>query len=430
MARRAWIGIGLLTAVLLSGTASADGRVHVVVAGESLGALAGRYGVTVEQLRRWNDLDDDTIRVGQELTVGPGPTVRYRTVPGDTLGCIAQRFGVPLPRLLEDNPHVSARRLEVGQTLVLRGGEDPREADARAASTTVTVERGDTLSGLAARHGVSVARIAAANEGLDADARLVAGAELTIPVAPTVLHEVSRGETLSAIAQRYGVTVARMRRWNPEVRPDRLRVGARLRVRPARRSESVGAAFCGHVVGSVPVGRHPAYVLRDPERSWATARTVARLRRGFDAVRRAHPRAARVRVHDLSLRGGGPIDDHRSHQSGRDVDITYFQRRGCGRAGCPLERVDPDELDVRRQWTLLRHWLRRGEVEAIFVDYALQAPLYREARRRGATAAQLRAWFQYPRGRWHDGGRIRHFPNHRDHLHVRFACADDEPRCR
>jgi LysM repeat protein len=418
--------LALALATGVAASAAADDGVHVVAAGESLVELAGRYGVSVEQLRRWNDLEGDTIRVGQELTVDPG--LRYTTVPGDTLGCIAQRFGVPLARILADNPHVSPRRLEVGQTLTLRGAVDPR-VEAQPAATRVSVEPGDTLSDLAARHGVSVEDVLAANEGLDPD-RLRVGAELTVPGRPAIVHRVARGDTLTRIAARYGVELATLRAANPGIEPDRLRVGAELTIRGGRRSESVGAPNCGHIVGSVQLGPHPAYVLRNPERAWGTATTVARIRRGFDAVRRAHPRAPRVRVHDLSLRGGGPIDDHRSHQSGRDVDITYYQRRGCGREGCPLERVDPDELDVRRQWTLLRHWLRRGDVEAIYIDYVLQAPLYREARRRGATRAQLREWFQYPRGRWHADGAIRHFPNHRDHLHVRFACRRGEDDCR
>lgn len=399
---------------------------HVVASGETLSQLAVRYGVSIEELRRWNELADDTIHAGQELTVDPG--LRYTTVPGDTLGCIAERFGVPLARVLEDNPHVSPRRLDVGQTLVLRGGVDPRGAGGRS-STRVTIEPGDTLVGIATRFGITVGELQRANEEID-PGRLQVGATIDVPAAPPVVHRVAQGENLTRIAARYAVEPQQLLEWNPDIEPDRLRVGVELTVRPGRRSESVGRANCGYIVGGMQLEPHPAYVVRNPERSWGTATTVTRIRSAFDAVRRAHPRAARVRVHDLSLQGGGPIDDHRSHQSGRDVDITYYQRAGCRAEGCPLRRVDPDALDVRRQWTLLRHWLQRGEVEAIYVDYALQAPLYREAQRRGATPGELEAWFQYPRGRWHADGLIRHFPNHRDHFHVRFACARGEPDCR
>ncbi len=44
-------------------------RVHVVRAGETLGRIARRYGVRLEQLRRWNGLRSDRVAVGQRLTV-------------------------------------------------------------------------------------------------------------------------------------------------------------------------------------------------------------------------------------------------------------------------------------------------------------------------------------------------------------------------
>ena len=244
---------------------------------------------------------------------------------------------------------------------------------------------------------------------------------------------------------RRGVRVEQLRAWNG-IRGDVLRVGQELAVEEAQpedgpaapadravtetsRSESVGSPSRGAIEGGEPLGEHPGFVLRDASRSYATRRTVARIHAAFDAVRRADPHGPRVRVHDLSLAGGGPINGHLSHQSGRDVDITYYQRRGCGADGCPVRTVRPGGLDARRTWRLLRHWLERGQARAIFVDYSLQEPLLREARRTGVTAAQIDAWFQFPRGPSRDEGVVRHFPNHVDHFHVRFACHRSETRC-
>ncbi len=408
-----------LFALSVTSEAWADPHVHVVAAGESLDALARRYDTSVEALRQLNDIEGDRIVVGQALTVEPPDVLRYTIVPGDTLGCIAIRFGVSLDAIREENPDLHGR-LEVGRTLRLPGGHDPHDE-------SVEVREGDTASAIAARLEVSVEDLARANDGVNLE-HLAVGAHLHVPVS-TTSHRVREGETLTRIARHYAVSVDDLRRWNPDVEPRALRPGTELSVRPGRPSESVGAPTCGWILGDVPVPEHPAYVLRNPDRSWATRLTALRLTHAFDAVARAERDGPRVRVHDASLPGGGPIDDHRSHQAGRDVDITYYQRHGCGGEGCPLRRVDPDELDVRRTWRLLRQWLRRDEAEAIFVDYALQAPLYREARRRGATTEELERWFQYPRGRWHHDGVIRHFPNHRDHLHVRFACGENEARC-
>lgn len=173
--------------------------------------------------------------------------------------------------------------------------------------------------------------------------------------------------------------------------------------------------------GGVQLPAHRGYVVRDPSRSWGTVDTIERLTDAFDEVLQADPLAPRVRVHDLSLENGGPMRDHRSHQTGRDVDITYYQR-SC-KSECVGGRVAPSELDAAREWRLLRSWLQRGAAEFIFVDYALQRPLYEQAKSAGATPRELAQWFQYPRGRTSHTGVIRHVPNHANHVHIRFQCA-------
>ena len=66
----------------------------------------------------------------------------------------------------------------------------------------------------------------------------------------------------------------------------------------------------------------------------------------------------------------------------------------------------------------------------IFIDYRLQAKLYKYARRKGVSNSKLDRWIQYPRGRYEPRGIIRHFPNHEDHLHVRFVCPYSDLKCR
>lgn len=56
----------------------------------------------------------------------------------------------------------------------------------------------------------------------------------------------------------------------------------------------------------------------------------------------------------------------------------------------------------------------------IFLDYEVQARLYKFARGRGTPEADLEAIFQYPRGKDALVGIVRHWPHHTDHLHVRF----------
>jgi LysM repeat protein len=87
-----------------------------------------------------------------------------------------------------------------------------------------TVQPGDSLRALAERHGISVATLVAANELTDPDLLLV-GQELLIPSINGVVHRVSAGENLSQLAERYDVTIDALLKTNAldgEPRPDVL----------------------------------------------------------------------------------------------------------------------------------------------------------------------------------------------------------------
>jgi len=307
--------------------------------------------------------------------------------------------------------------------------------EVRADSLEHTVALGETLSAIARRLGVTVEQILALNPELDSD-RVRAGQRIAIMALEErrerVSYTVQPGDTLRRIAQAHAVSLHELMRWNPAVDPERIRAGRELAIypkEPESRSESVGSPARGQIVHARRLPSGMGYAVRAPERAWGTDETVRSVVAAFARARSEHPSAPRLWVHDLSLRGGGPIDDHRSHQSGRDVDIAYPQKDCSGRL-CGFRRLGPRELDAEVAWTLLQYWLERDLLEAVFIDYRLQAPLYREARARGASAEQLARWFQYPRGRSGSLGVIRHFPKHADHMHVRFACDPSDLACK
>lgn len=194
-------------------------------------------------------------------------------------------------------------------------------------------------------------------------------------------------------------------------------------------SESIGSAHNGHLANGIQASNGPGYRLRDRGRAWGTAETLRWLNSGFRAVLRHFPRSPTVMVHDISHQHGGRMGGHKSHQSGRDVDIMYYQR-SCRDDVCRIGKVSPANLDAKRQWRMLESWVKQDRAEFVFVDYSLQEPLYRAAKAAGASRAELSAWFQWPRGATASAGIIRHVPNHADHLHVRFACPKDDNRCK
>jgi len=237
---------------------------------------------------------------------------------------------------------------------------------------------------------------------------------------------------LGSIAQRFHVRPREILRWNDGLRPARLTRGQHLRIYSEVRdsaSESIGKPNRGTLAHAERLPRNPGYAIRETARAFGTLETTQWIADGVDAVREEFPGTPRIAVHDLSARRGGRLRGHRSHQSGRDVDLSYYQRR-CGNRPCPFHRVDPAQLDLARQWALLQHWLERDRLEYVFMDYTLQRALYAYARTHGASRAQLSHWFQFPRGRRNRLGVIRHYRGHRDHLHVRFVCPDTDEDCR
>jgi LysM repeat protein len=306
------------------------------------------------------------------------------------------------------------------------------EADEPAVAPLVhRVAAGEVLGTIAAHYGVSVQQILDLNPGLDAD-RIREGKSIAIGgERRSVRYAVQPGDSLSSIAKANEVTLSELRRWNPKLDPDHIRAGQELSIypkKPASLSESVGTPSGGQLVHARRLPPGAGYVLRTPERSYATDETVRGIVAGFEHLQRREPKAPRVWVHDLSLRRGGPMTEHRSHQSGRDADIAYPQKHCEG--VCDFRRLEPSDLDAARAFTLLQYWLERDMLEAVFVDYRLQAPLYQYARAQGATREQLHRWFQYPNGRDYPLGVIRHFRKHDDHMHVRFSCDRTDPDCK
>ncbi len=134
--------------------------------------------------------------------------VRY----GDTLTAIARAHGVSLRRLARMNHRRAYAVLRAGTVLVVPGG--------RGRPHTYTVRWGDTLSGIGARFGIGVGRLARAN-GLRPHGVLLAGSTLRVPSGSggrsTGLHgryRVRPGDTLSGIAARFGVGLHRLARAN------------------------------------------------------------------------------------------------------------------------------------------------------------------------------------------------------------------------
>ncbi|EAQ74198.1 MULTISPECIES: LysM peptidoglycan-binding domain-containing protein [unclassified Synechococcus] len=159
---------------------------------------------------------------------------------GETLSEIAERYGVSVKRLLQLNGIKDPNLVEAGTRLKLPEGSP--------AQASHTVSAGETLSEIAERYGLSVQKLMELNGLKDADLVQV-GQRLKVPTAKSAaspakpakpaapaaagaktgrVHVVKSGETLSEIAERYDVPMARLVSMNKLESPDNLQVGTKL----------------------------------------------------------------------------------------------------------------------------------------------------------------------------------------------------------
>ncbi|HEY7063623.1 MAG TPA: glucosaminidase domain-containing protein [Chloroflexota bacterium] len=95
-----------------------------VESGDTLAALATRFGISAETLRWANNLPDTaTLVVGRELTVLPVSGVLHPVVEGDTVANLAERYGVTTARLIEANGLEEPFGLAAGQRLLVPGAQ-------------------------------------------------------------------------------------------------------------------------------------------------------------------------------------------------------------------------------------------------------------------------------------------------------------------
>ena len=176
---------------------------YTVRAGDTVSHIAARLGTTVAAVVAANGLDADaSIREGQVLTVpsggdaapaapatSPAASGSHTVSPGDTVGALAVRYGTSTAAIVAANGLDGRAFIRDGQVLAIPGGSTgaaPAAAPAAAgpaAAGSYTVRPGDTLSHVAARAGTTVASLRDANPGLDAQGTIRIGQVLAVPGA-------------------------------------------------------------------------------------------------------------------------------------------------------------------------------------------------------------------------------------------------------
>ena len=191
-------------------TGNLSGSTYTVSVGDTLWAISRKFGVTITQLKSWNNLSSDMIYVGQKLSIQTGtgntavtptpstpvvsnkPTTSnaqtYTVVAGDSVWKIAHQFGISMDTLRSLN-NIQNNFIYPGQVLKIRiissnnvttptpestpsiptGSQTSTQTPTNQTSDTIyTVKSGDSLWAIANKHGLSVSQLKNMN-GLTSD---------------------------------------------------------------------------------------------------------------------------------------------------------------------------------------------------------------------------------------------------------------------
>lgn len=260
--------------MLLAFTASADAQnrptEHTVRQGETLYSISREYGVTVAEIREWNQLEGDNLQTGMRLRIAPpSRNATVHTVrEGETLFAISRRYGVTIAEIEQWND-LRTNVLAPGMDLTIysegdfpeeSGGtaervepsepdEEPRESivapGSSRSNTYYTVRSGDYLNRIASEHGMTTQELRELNN-LEEDVIRVGqqlivhqvrstpvveeGAEESTPQGRFVTYRVESGENLTRILDRFLMTEEELKGLNPGTDLNSLRNSQRITV--------------------------------------------------------------------------------------------------------------------------------------------------------------------------------------------------------
>jgi membrane-bound lytic murein transglycosylase D len=189
---------------------------HRVRKGDTLGGIADKYGVSIAAIKTANKIRGTLIRPGQDLLITAAPT--GLAPPGSMSSMRTASLSRPSPRNSSDK-HI--------------------------------VRRGDTLWSIARSHGVTMDSIVSSN-GLSSDDTLAVGQVLSIPGTTTLAstdaqavdtrsttYVVRRGDTLSRIASKFRVRLSDLLGWNDLSSRSVIKPGQRLVMYVAERRAGI-----------------------------------------------------------------------------------------------------------------------------------------------------------------------------------------------
>jgi len=236
--------------------------------GDNLSSIASKHRVSIAALKDWNNLSSNRVLKGQKLKISSGSkssnfasadekaersvstqrTFKYKVRRGESLGKIADKFGVRINQIRNWNK-LQSNDIAAGQVLKIHSAESSSMGDAISKTpgilTNYTVRKGETIGQIAEQFHVSVTSIINWN-GIRNN-RILAGQKLKIysdgePVSKVTrksqdsvskksskntTYKVRKGDSLDAIAKRFNLEIQDIKQLNKLV-SNKIIVGQKL----------------------------------------------------------------------------------------------------------------------------------------------------------------------------------------------------------
>ncbi len=258
---------------VIYGNSGEEWITHKIRSGETLSHISIKYGVSVRNLKKWNNLRTSRINVGKKLhiytgssksvasyngnksqstsTVPTGKYVTYKIRKGDTIGQIAEKHGVSSSQLRKWN-NIRGNKIVAGKTLKVYGKNITSNDNSDVVE--YKIKKGDTVGGIALKYRVSANELRAWNN-INGN-KIVAGETLKIyrnGKAPSKVassknssskkknYIVKKGDTIGQIAENHKVRSSDIRKWN-KIKGNKIVVGQKLVIYSKTKSSTSVAA--------------------------------------------------------------------------------------------------------------------------------------------------------------------------------------------
>ncbi|MBL4683773.1 MAG: penicillin-insensitive murein endopeptidase [Nannocystaceae bacterium] len=329
-----------------------------------------------------------------EKVSGADEWIVHKMAPQETVSQVAHRYGVKVGSLrIWNGIPAEKEKLRRGARLKVKARQIPPPRR----RVEYVVQPGDTWLSIAVTFGIDTRALRAQN--WEASKNFVAGTVLSLWIDPLVYYWI---------------------KW------DHADADSEDPVKNTRRGAiGVGTPQDGRLINGVQIPEGKGFTRRMLPSSYGTTHAVTSLMVALRDFEAKWPYEPALVLGSMSVKHGGPLEGHKSHQTGRDLDVRL-----------PLDAsvpnwfpIQPHRIDYKALWFLVVALADTGEVTIIFLDYGIQEKLFKVAAGLGVPKEERRRMLQWPRGHAAHRGLVRHASGHAKHLHVRFRCGPQETEC-